>query len=368
MKTLTRTIVSRLKPRKRRYDQYHNGLHIWVTPSGKVGFSLLTHRNNERISEPIGVFKDNKIDADDIEAINLRLAKFHLDLQSPNPRSSYKASMGEVFDAFMADKSMTCKPETIATYASRIHVLKPLRPLQIKELTKGCLLKNVQHIRSRSYREACLIMLRNIMNWAVQHDYIQSNPWSAMPKMTHRRRLRVLERNEIVAIWPHLYPIHKFLLLTGQRLGEVRKMEWKDLYFDSDGVRWKQPDNKTSTPHILGLPSLAVSQLPESTDRTGVVFRGRYGDKPYTSNEGIRKPLHRAYLRLGIENATVHDLRRTALTNIADLMQSGEIAERVANHALGNIAARYNLYSYEEPKAEALRRWAGRVQDWVDKE
>jgi hypothetical protein len=46
-------------------------------------------------------------------------------------------------------------------------------------------------------------------------------------------------------------------------------------------------------------------------------------------------------------------------------MQSGEAAERVANHALGDVASRYNLYSFEDLKAEALMKWPRYVEQLV---
>ena len=46
-------------------------------------------------------------------------------------------------------------------------------------------------------------------------------------------------------------------------------------------------------------------------------------------------------------------------------MQSGEAAERVANHALGDVASRYNLYSFEDLKAEALMKWSRYVGQLV---
>jgi hypothetical protein len=46
-------------------------------------------------------------------------------------------------------------------------------------------------------------------------------------------------------------------------------------------------------------------------------------------------------------------------------MQSGEASERVANHALGDVASRYNLYSFEELKADALMKWSAEVATWL---
>lgn len=367
MKVLTKTVLKKFTPRKNRYESCINGLRIWVSPSGRIGFGIKIQRCGERVTKKIGAFPSNKLNQSQIDQINQRWNQFHLDLKTETKpqHANSKLSVGKVFDLFMESKQSHCKTSTIEAYIHRFGQTKGLGDQRVSEVTKADLLASVSHIKARASRQSSLITLRNLLRWAHQNDFIHSNPWVGMAHMRHNKRSRVLERSEIVALWPHLYPVHRFLLLTAQRVGEVRTMQWKDLSFYDGLIKWKQSQNKTDTPHILTLPPLAVAQLPDTTERSGVVFRGRYRNKPYTTVTGIWKPINETYKKLGIEDATCHDFRRTALTNIAELMQSGEIAERVANHALSGIASRYNLYTFEEPKAKALARWAKRIEDWI---
>ena len=149
-------------------------------------------------------------------------------------------------------------------------------------------------------------------------------------------------------------------------------MRWKDLEIGAEpeqepneperypSVRWTQPENKTDVPHVLPLPQLAVIQLPFPPG-TGHVFKSPQSKVGYTSNRALNTSFGKALELSGVDHCTLHDLRRTALTNIARLMQSGEAAERVANHALGDVASRYNLYSFETLKGKSLMRWSAYV-------
>ena len=135
-------------------------------------------------------------------------------------------------------------------------------------------------------------------------------------------------------------------------------------------MRWTQPDNKAGRPHVLLLPPFAVEQLPHYFDwdkavlgGSGKVFRSYKTLRGYASTNAVLLMLRRlVFSNTAVEHFTVHDMRRTALTNIARLMQSAEAAERVANHALGDVASRYNLYGFEKLKGTSLMRWAGYVK------
>jgi integrase len=228
-------------------------------------------------------------------------------------------------------------------------------------------------------QKAVMSVLRSCLNWGVQHEYLEESPYKNMPRATTSKRDRVLTPSEITKLWSHLKPILKFTLLTGQRVGEVVAMKWQDLEVGEEpeqehnepqrfpSVRWTQPDNKTGVPHVLGLPQLAVAQLDlESNNNTkGHVYTSSTTHVGFSSIRAVGFMFHNALSKSGVEHCTVHDLRRTALTNIARLMQSGEAAERVANHALGDVASRYNLYSFEDLKAEALMKWSGYVEQLV---
>ena len=58
---------------------------------------------------------------------------------------------------------------------------------------------------------------------------------------------------------------------------------------------------------------------------------------------------------------TLHDLRRTYSTGLAELRVAQDAIERVLGHAAGALAATYNRHQYLLEKRQALEAWAGRV-------
>jgi hypothetical protein len=65
---------------------------------------------------------------------------------------------------------------------------------------------------------------------------------------------------------------------------------------------------------------------------------------------------------------TLHDLRRSAATGMADIGIQPHIVEAVLNHISGSkrgVAGIYNRSTYAPEKKDALNKWADRVQDIV---
>jgi len=63
----------------------------------------------------------------------------------------------------------------------------------------------------------------------------------------------------------------------------------------------------------------------------------------------------------GIDNFTLHDLRRTCRTGLARLKVAPHIAERVLNHVQEKISGTYDTHDYLEEKREALNKWSAHL-------
>ena len=62
---------------------------------------------------------------------------------------------------------------------------------------------------------------------------------------------------------------------------------------------------------------------------------------------------------------TVHDLRRTVVTGMAEIGIAPHIVEAVVNHVSGHkggVAGVYNRAKYSQEKRAALQRWADHVE------
>ena len=70
-----------------------------------------------------------------------------------------------------------------------------------------------------------------------------------------------------------------------------------------------------------------------------------------------------------LEHWTVHDLRRTVATRMAELGVQPHIIEAVLNHVSGHksgVAGIYNRATYDKEKREALNLWAEHVMARVE--
>ena len=144
-------------------------------------------------------------------------------------------------------------------------------------------------------------------------------------------------------------------LLTGCRGGEARAMRWADLNL-AQGV-WSKPTTKTGTPHQVPLPPALVGMLASFPRTEEWVFGSprRYGGplKKSTSFHNWRRIRERA----GLDDVTIHDLRRTCASFLAISGENIAVISKVLNHTtLANTAiyARLN----QAPVRAALNKHA----------
>jgi len=87
-----------------------------------------------------------------------------------------------------------------------------------------------------------------IFNWAMRQEIIAVNPCAGVEKNDTMSRERVLSDAEIAAFWPHLSPVLRMVLLTGQRPGEVAHLRREHVVDERWWVMPGAPDAKTGWP------------------------------------------------------------------------------------------------------------------------
>ena len=146
--------------------------------------------------------------------------------------------------------------------------------------------------------------------------------------------------------------ILRLLLFTGQRRGEVGGMRRTELDFDRE--TWSLPGARTKNklPHDIPLPR-QVKAILETQDGDPLFGKGGFGEW-----WRCKAQLDRA---LDLPAWTVHDLRRTVVTGMAEIGIAPHIVEAVVNHVSGHkagVAETYNRAIYAPEKRAALQRWA----------
>ena len=152
--------------------------------------------------------------------------------------------------------------------------------------------------------------------------------------------------------------IVKLCLLTAQRVGEVAGMASSEL--DIKAGVWTIPAarSKNKNAHSVPLSGAALAVIKEH-----LVDEKLFPDAG--STDVIGKAVERALPEFGVAHWTLHDLRRTAVTGMAELGVSPIVLAHVINHRsvtkAGVTLAVYSQYTYDREKREALELWADRL-------
>jgi integrase len=238
----------------------------------------------------------------------------------------------------------------------------PLRELHRRDVTRVIDAKSAPIAARRVFED-----LRAMIRWGVSRGDLDFNPMDGMqPPPASKPRDRVLTDSEVRALWLELANLPsigsalviKFCLATGQRLGEVTGLRQSEL--DLDRRVWNIPGSRTknSYPHQVPLTEFALALISEARANNGI--DGLWGVGSGHVGDVIRDQLQQG------KHWTAHDLRRTALTKMAELGVAPIVLGHIANHRTttkaGITLGVYVQHAYEREKREALELWADRLQ------
>ena len=198
-----------------------------------------------------------------------------------------------------------------------------------------------------------------MMNWCTRQGLLHSSPVPAL-QFKSNPRTRILTDDELRAVWHragdvgHPYgKIIQLLIITGQRRGEIAGLRRN--WIKNDEIIFPKGFTKNKREHRIPIGSLAkqiIEQLPSETD---ILFPSRHSDE--TPFNGWSKSKCEFDQPLSIPNYTLHDLRRTYSSNLAQLGVPIHVTEKLLNHVSGTvsgIAAVYNRHTYAEEMQRAV--------------
>ena len=146
-------------------------------------------------------------------------------------------------------------------------------------------------------------------------------------------------------------------------------MTWDEL--DIPRRVWHLPGARTknSHPNDVHLSDLALTvirsiprtpPLPNKPDFVFTMTRCT----PVSGFAPVKERLDNKWL--GVSDWTLHDLRRTVVSNMARLGVRIEVADKILNHVsgkLGGIVGVYQKYEFAPERKAALDQWAEFVED-----
>jgi integrase len=238
---------------------------------------------------------------------------------------------------------------------------RPFAAIKRADVTE--LLNQIERKHGSRTADICLSHLRGMMDYyAIRHGDFVSPLVRKMGRYNaaDHRRARTLDEHEIRALWQAAGELGSYgamvktLLLTAQRLGDVRAMRRADVV---DGT-WDIPelDRAKRTGGVLRLPKVARDLIAEQPH-----IRGEDRVFPISGLDARKQRLDRLMrVKLGkLPGWRLHDLRRTARTLMGAAKVPRDDAERVLGHRVGSVVAEtYDRFAYVAEKQQALAKLA----------
>ncbi|MGH7192748.1 MAG: tyrosine-type recombinase/integrase, partial [Candidatus Saccharimonadales bacterium] len=276
------------------------------------------------------------------------------------PSKSYSQAVQD----FLDDKAQTARPSTIASY--RRHLNNFGFKGQLGRITHGDAARAIARIKAPSERSHALVAGKVFFNWCFKRRLFSENPLIGLSKPVGASRARILTDDELKAIWTAteaftpFNSIIRFCLLTAQRRGEVALLIPADIQGAVCTIPGAVAKNRLA--HAFPLTPLPL-KLTAGRHNRRYVFSNT--DKPFNNWGNAKAELDKAS---GTTDWTIHDIRRTVATRLAEIGVAPHIIERILNHISGHIsgvAAVYNRARYLEEMRATLQLWEDRIQSLV---
>lgn len=198
------------------------------------------------------------------------------------------------------------------------------------------------------------IYVRIFVNWCYRRHYLEHNPLERMETPPpSKSKARTLTDQEIKKVWNALPDDAfgrrvKLLLLCGQRPTETGELA--TCTREGDLITLPGSLTKNKRAHTFPIPKMAAPYLHNLS----------YG--------GFSKAKARLDKLSGVTGWTLHDLRRTFRSKLAELGVSKEVAEKYINHVSGShsgVNAVYDRYHYVPEMRAAAAKWQEHLQSLV---
>lgn len=226
-------------------------------------------------------------------------------------------TVAEALAHYLDDRSFRLSDKTMTGYRAQARTLgKVFGTMRLGDVTRAHVytyLRKRGNVAGNRERD----LLRAAYNHAANLGYTGGNPCANMQvRNTESPRKRYLTDAEFAALVaaakPRLAVLLQFLYLTGMRIGDAIRLPLTAA--DDDGVHWQE--GKTGRPRFVEWSAeLRALWKAAAGSRIGAqaAFVGQRG--PYTL-DGLESTWTRVRVRAGVPDATLHDIRRKAASDL----------------------------------------------------
>lgn len=380
--------IQNLKSQEKRYsvkDKLNNGLFIEVKESGVKSWHYRYTFNGKQERLVIGRYPD--LSLKDARQIRDESASMVAKGISPKQeKENKKKGIGNSLLFKTYGEKYTndvIKKERKNPYNMLLCLNNDIYPfighISMKEISKEDIRRVIWRKKEQGYDAAANQvrgLLKRMFDYAVTHDYVDSNPVLAIPTrhvFKSKPRDRYLSTNEIRKFYTTLldsriYRPRKLglllTLLTLLRKSELLKAEWSHIDFDKR--IWLIPETKAdsktgnSREMIVYMSDQIIEILKELKSIAGdepFVFVGRKRGT-YVSHNAFNTAQKTALALTDIPHFTIHDLRRTASTHLNEQGFNRDAIEKCLNHSTSGVRAVYNKAEYANERIQIMQKWS----------
>lgn len=389
----TDTMIKKLKPEESDYTRSEgNGFTIRVMPSGSKTWLYLYAVEGKRRKMNLGQYPDVTLET---ARARFEEAKKQvkngidpLDVEEQKKLERIKApTIADLIDEYLTKHAKVNKRRWQEDERLLNKEVLPLwgkrKAADITKRDVTLLLEGIVERGAPAMSNQTLKLVRKMFNFAVERDILQFSPCVSVKALApNNKRDRTLSEQEIKTLWNSLDTASvsdeirrslKLILLTGARPGEVAGLHEREI----DGHWWTLPADRSKNSEMQRtyLTDTALSLIGEYQGK-GYVFRCPHESKEqpiaaHAQAVAVRRNLNWPVLhkgkpvfdgkgkphtenRLGVDQFTPHDLRRTAATMLAQMGFSDEVIDAVLGHKKAGIIKVYNRHKYDNEKQQAL--------------
>jgi integrase len=261
---------------------------------------------------------------------------------------------------------------------------------QLSNIHQSDIERELKKVKSTSTYDHVLVAARIMFNWAHKRRYITENPTIGIHRPCSQPRSRILSDPELKSVWracsgmachhvcdnnssgkstPSLPKsfgiIVKLLMLTGQRRGEIAAL--RRPWIQDDKIIFPPEITKNRKEHHFPVGRITKECLTGWMNTSIVHVGSSYlfpaKGKPNSPFNGWSKSKALLDQLSGVEDWTLHDIRRTFRSNLGRLGIAPHIAERLVNHvsAQTDMERVYDQYKYLPELRDAMETY----EDWL---
>lgn len=299
-------------------------------------------------------------------------------------------TVAQLCDLYLDNGVGTKKASTVATDRGRIqrHIKPLLGRKKVRDVTRADVKRFLQDVANgktatdekTGLRGRAIVkggkgtasrtvgLLGGIFSYAFDCGLIEQNPARSVRRFPDRKNERYLSPQELVALGEALreaaqggenqsaIAILKLLIFTGARKGEIEKLKWAEVDFDSGYLRLG--DSKTGQKAVpLNAGALEILSELERVEGSIFVFPAWRGDGYY---QGTPKAWRRIRAMAELNDVRLHDLRHSFASVAVSGGASLPIIGALLGHSNAATTQRY-AHLHDDPVKAASEAAGGKI-------